>query len=84
MNIPTKTPNGVAKPFSQGYVLRTTTKHMLKSVDVSISKTFERIAEFDGNQQKSQEVFRTLSMLHTLRKAIDDFQSEYKEEFTGA
>lgn len=75
--------NQSSKPFSMGYVLRTTAKHMRKSVDISIRKTFERIAEFDGNQQKSQEVFKTLAQLHALRKSIDDFQLENKEEFAG-
>jgi hypothetical protein len=72
-----------AKPFSQGYVLRTTAKHMRKSIEISIRKTFERIAEFDGNQEKSKEVFSTLSQLHAMRKQIDDFQLNNKEEFSG-
>lgn len=72
-----------SKPFSQGYVLRTTAKHMRKSVDISIRKTFERIAEFAGDQKKSQEIFKTLAVLHRLRKDIDDFQSQNKEDFTG-
>lgn len=65
------------------YVLRTTAKHMRKSVDISIRKTFERIPEFEGNQDKSQEVFHTLSHLHALRKQIDDFQLTNKDNFTG-
>ena len=71
------------KPFSMGYVLRTTAKHMRKSIDISIRKTFERIAEFDGDQEKSQEVFKTLSILHTMRKQLDDFQASNLEEFKG-
>ena len=71
------------KPFSQGYVLRTTTKHMRKSIDISIRKTFDRIAEFADNQEKSQEVFKTLAYLHTLRKQVDDFQFQHKNVFTG-
>lgn len=66
-----------------GYVLRTTAKHMRKSIDISIRKTFERIAEFDGDQEKSQEVFKTLSILHTMRKQLDDFQASNLEEFKG-
>jgi hypothetical protein len=72
-----------SKPFSQGYVLRTTAKNMRKDIDVSIRKTFQRIAEFDNNLEKSQEVFKTLAMLHALRKSLDDFQLEHKEGFTG-
>lgn len=66
-----------------GYVLRTTAKHMRKSVDISIRKTFERVAEFDGNKEKSQEVFQTLSALHQLRKQLDDFQEANKDQFKG-
>jgi hypothetical protein len=72
-----------AKPFSQSFVLRTTAKHMRKSIDISIRKTFERIAEFDGNQEKSREVFQALSVLHSMRAQLDDFQSQHKEEFRG-
>jgi hypothetical protein len=71
------------KPFSQGYVLRTTARHMRKSIDISIRKTFERIADFDGNEVKSQEVFRTLSSLHSMRKQLDDFQAVHAADFQG-
>lgn len=71
------------KPFSQGYVLRATMKHMRKNVDISIRKTFERIADFDGNQEKSREIFDTLGKLHAFRKQIDDFQLENKNSFGG-
>jgi hypothetical protein len=72
------------KPFSQGYVLRTTAKHMRKSIDISIRKTFERIKEFEGNQEKSQEVFNTLAHLHAMRKQLDDFQQANQDQFRGA
>lgn len=72
------------KPFSQGYVLRTTAKHMRKSIDISIRKTFERIKEFEGNQEKSQEVFNTLAHLHTMRKQLDDFQQANQDQFRVA
>jgi hypothetical protein len=61
------------KPFSIGYVLRTTTKHMYKDVDVSIRKTFERVAEFGNDQEKSQEIFKTLAVLHSLRRMLEEF-----------
>lgn len=69
------------KPFSQGYVLRTTAKHMRKSIDISIRKTFERVAEFANDPQKSKEVFQTLSFLHIMRKQLDDFQAQNSETF---
>lgn len=52
------------------FVIYTTIKHMVKSVDISIQKTFERIREFDGDQEKSSEVFRTLTILHSLKKQL--------------
>ena len=69
------------KPFSMGYVLRTTAKHMRKSIDISIRKTYERIKEFEGDQVKSQEIFKTLAQLHAMRKQLDDFRLANKEQF---
>ena len=66
-----------------GYVLRTTAKHMRKDIDMSIRKTFERVEEFSDSREKSTEVFKTLSYLHMLRKALDDFQAKYAEDFKG-
>lgn len=54
---------------------------MRKSIDISIEKTFDRIAEFDGNQKKSEEVFKTLAALHGLRKQLEEFQSLNAELF---
>lgn len=71
------------KPYSKAYVLSTTCKHMRKSVDISIQKTLSRISEFDGNQQKSQEIFETLAILHNLKKQLDDFVMANKQEFIG-
>lgn len=73
----------IQKPFSMGYVLRTTAKHMRKSIDISIRKTFERLPEFTSDEKKSQEVFITLSYLHKMRKQLDDFQAEHSENFKG-
>jgi len=71
------------KPFSMGYVLRTTLKHMRKSVDISIKKTLDRISDFNGDQEKSQEVFKTLTLLHTMKKMLDDFQLKFNDQFSG-
>ncbi len=71
------------KPFNMSYVLRTTAKHMRKSIDISIRKTFERVSEFSENQEKSQEVFKTLAFLHTMRKQLDDFQANNSADFKG-
>ena len=65
------------------YVSKTTEKKKKKSIDISIRKTFERLPEFVDDQAKSQEVFKTLGLLHTMRKNLDDFQSENQREFKG-
>lgn len=62
------------KPFSMDYVVSLTLKHMRKSIDTSIRKTVARIAEFDGNTEMSQEVFKTLATLQTIRKQLDNLQ----------
>lgn len=72
------------KPFSQSYVLKMTMKHMRESIDVSLRKTFGRIQEFDGDLEKSQEVFKALAALHAIRTILDEFQAENKEAFTEA
>jgi len=69
------------KPFSIGYVLRTTAKHMRKSIDISIRKTFERVGEFSEDRAKSEEVFRTLSHLHQMRTDLDSFQKANVDSF---
>ena len=73
-----------AKPFSMPYVLRTTAKHMRKSIDISIRKTYERLPEFAEHPEKSQEVFKTLGFLHKMRKELDDFQQRNKESFSDS
>jgi len=73
----------VEKPFSMGYVMRTTTKHMRKSIDISIRKTFDRVAEFSKDPLKSDEVFRTLAHLHGMRNQLDEFQKKNVDAFKG-
>jgi phosphoketolase len=69
------------KPFSMGYVLKTTARHMRKSVDLSIRKTFERIVDFSEDKAKSQEIFETLSSLHMMKKQLDDFVADNADKF---
>jgi hypothetical protein len=71
------------KPFSMGYVLRVTAKHMRKSIDISIRKTFDRTSEFMSDETKSKELFKTLAHLHSMRKQLDDFQAAHSEDFKG-
>jgi hypothetical protein len=70
------------KPFSKSFVMRTTFRHMRRSVDISIRKSFERFQDFDQNSKVGQEIMETLSILHTVRKMLDDFQAENSEIFT--
>lgn len=70
-------------PFSRAFVMKTTLRHMRRSVDISIRKTFERMEEFDKNKTAAPtEIMATLSNLHTIRKIIDDFQDNNKQLFT--
>lgn len=62
----------ITKPFSIEYVISATKKHMLKSIDISIRKTITRIAEFEGDRDKSEEVFRTLSELDGMKKQLEE------------
>ena len=69
-------------PFSKAYVLKTTTRHMRRSVDISIRKSFDRMSEFTEDGAKKTEIMETLSVLHTMRKLIDDFQEHNQHLFT--
>ena len=71
------------KPFSMGYVLRTTAKNMRKSIDISIRKTYERLLEFVNDEFKSKEIFMTPGFLHDIRKMLDIYQKQNSEKFKG-
>ena len=73
-----------SRPFSIGFVLRTTTKHMRKSVETSIRKTMDRIHEFANDREKSEELFKTLAQLHAIKKNLEDFQNANPDDFKGA
>lgn len=70
------------KPFSKSFVMRTTFRHMRRSVDISIRKSFERFQDFDQDSQAGKEIMETLSLLHTVRKMLDDFQAANPHLFT--
>lgn len=55
---------------------------MRRSVDISIRKSFERFQDFDNDSETGKEIMETLSVLHTIRKMIDDFQEENPHLFT--
>ena len=62
--------------------MRTTMRHMRRSVDISIRKSFERFQDFDNDSETGKEIMETLSVLHSVRKMIDDFQEENPHLFT--
>jgi hypothetical protein len=70
------------KPFSKSFVMRTTFRHMRRSVDISIRKSFERFQDFDEDSKAGKEIMETLSVLHTCRKMLDDFQANNSHLFT--
>ena len=70
------------KPFSKSFVMRTTFRHMRRSVDISIRKSFERFKDFNEGSKEGKECLETLSVLHTVRKMLDDFQENNAELFT--
>ena len=69
-------------PFSKSFVMKTTFRHMRRSVDISIRKSFERFQDFDKNSDVGKEIMETLSVLHTVRKVLDDFQENNKHLFS--
>jgi hypothetical protein len=68
-------------PFSRSFVMRTTLKHMKRSVEISINKSFERLKDFDNDSATGREIIETLSVLHTLNKILDEFQLNNKHLF---
>ena len=55
---------------------------MRRSVDISIRKSFERFKDFDNQSEVGREIMETLSVLHTTRKLLDDFQANNAELFS--
>lgn len=70
------------KPFSKSFVMRTTFRHMRRSVDISIRKSFERFQDFDQDSKAGREIMETLSVLHQVRKLLDDFQVNNQDLFS--
>ena len=68
-------------PFSKSFVLKTTSRHMRRSIDISIRKSFDRMKDFPADDAKRMEIFETLDVLHKMRKIIDDFQEHNRHLF---
>jgi DNA-binding transcriptional regulator GbsR (MarR family) len=69
------------KPFSMAYAMRATARNIRRDIDTSIRMVSERIREFDGNLEKSKEIFETLAELYVLRKWLDEYQKLNSEKF---
>jgi len=59
-------------PFSKDYVIGVTKRHMVKSIEMSIAKTLERMSEFNAanNAEKSLEAFETLTVLQGMKNSF--------------
>ena len=62
-------------PFDMRFVLSVTVNHMQRCITSSIEKTFNRIPEFEGDVDKSTEIFKTLAMLHGMRNKLNQIIS---------
>lgn len=71
------------KPFSTEYVMGTTARHVLKSVDLSVEKTMGRIPDFEPDTAKAQEVFKTLTSLQAFKQHIQSFVDANPQLFKG-
>lgn len=68
-------------PFSKSFVMKTTFRHMKRSIEISISKSFERLKDFENESDTGKEIIETLSVLHTLNKVLEEFQDNNKHLF---
>jgi len=71
-------------PFSKSFVMKTTFRHMRRSVDISIRKSFDRFKDFDKDSEVGKEIMETLSVLHTVRKVLDEFQENNRHLFSDS
>lgn len=62
-------------PFSKSFVMKTTLRHMNKSIDISVSKSFDRLKDFENDSAIGKEIIETLSVLHTLKKILVEFEN---------
>jgi hypothetical protein len=70
-------------PFDMPYVMKTTFRHMIKSIDISLDKTVGRIEEFDSDSEKSTEILQTISYLSLVRKSLVEYQRANPNQFKG-
>ena len=68
------------RPFSSKYVIQLTLKNMQECITKSINKTASRIAEFENNPEKSQEIIVTLSNLHKMKQGLDEYTASLESK----
>jgi hypothetical protein len=68
-------------PYSKSFVMKTTLHHMRKSVDISVNKSFDRLKDFDNDSDTGKEIIETLSVLHTIKKMLDEFEQNNQHLF---
>ena len=73
---------GTLKPFTLEWTVNKTVERLLKSVDFSLNKVVERIAEFQGDSAKSEEILRTISLLSALRTAIENYRKPLNQNLS--
>lgn len=56
--------------FTYEYVIGTTLRKMLRAVRISLNKTVSRVKEFEGDNEKSQEILRTILKLNEFEATI--------------
>jgi len=68
-------------PFSKSFVVKTTMKHMKRSIEISINKSFDRLKDVDNESVLGKEIIETLSVLHVMKKMLDEFESNNSHLF---
>ena len=56
--------------FTYEYVIGTTLRKMLRAVRISLNKTVSRVKEFESDNEKSQEILRTILKLNEFEATI--------------
>lgn len=60
----------VQKPFSKEYVINITKRNIIRAIELSFKMSAERVQEFEGNHEKSNELFITMSELQGMKKQV--------------
>lgn len=58
------------KPFSKEYVINITKRNIVRAIELSFKMSAERVQEFEGNHDKSHELFVTMSELQGMKKQV--------------